>query len=290
MWKAYLELLRPGQYLKNLLLFLPAFFALRIREPGLLLRTLAGFACFCLVASAVYIFNDYLDREADRQHPRKQHRPLASGRVSPLYALLLMGLLLIFGVAGFWLLDPTAFYLISAYVFLNLLYSLRIKHVAIVDIFIISLGFLIRIGTGATVAVPHIPVSMWLVLMIFLGALFLALAKRREDVVLALEGREVRKAIDGYNLEFINGAMVIMASVLTVSYISYAISPEVQARFGSHDLYLTVFFVLLGVLRYMQITFVEGKSGNPSRVFLSDRFLQLTILGWMITFAWLIYR
>jgi 4-hydroxybenzoate polyprenyltransferase len=290
MWKAYLELLRPGQYLKNLLLFLPAFFALRIREPGLLLRTLAGFACFCLVASAVYIFNDYLDREADRQHPRKQHRPLASGRVSPFYALLLMGLLLITGVAGFWLLDPTAFYLISAYVFLNLLYSLRIKHVAIVDIFIISLGFLIRIGTGATVAVPHIPVSMWLVLMIFLGALFLALAKRREDVVLALEGREVRKAIDGYNLEFINGAMVIMASVLTVSYISYTISPEVQARFGSHELYLTVFFVLLGVLRYMQITFVEGKSGNPSRVFLSDRFLQLTILGWMITFAWLIYR
>ncbi|GAB4403867.1 MAG: decaprenyl-phosphate phosphoribosyltransferase [Bacteroidia bacterium] len=289
MLKDYLLLMRPHQYIKNLVLFLPAVFALRIVEPVVVLRTLVAFACFSLVASAVYILNDYLDREADRQHPEKSKRPLAAGTVPAQTALLLMVGLLLVGVPLFALLSRTAFYLVSAYVFLNILYTFRLKHIAILDIIIIALGFLIRIAVGAAVVHPAIPLSMWIELMIFLGALFLALAKRRDDVLLAHTGQKVRKAIDGYNLEFINGAMMIMASVLIVAYISYTISPEVRAKFGTEQLYLTVLFVLAGVLRYMQITFVEQRSGNPSKIVLRDPFLQITIIGWLLTFAWLIY-
>jgi 4-hydroxybenzoate polyprenyltransferase len=287
--KAYFQLLRPHQYLKNLVLFLPAFFALRITEGAVLLRVSLAVLGFSLVASAVYILNDYLDRAEDAKHPVKKHRPLASGVIPARNALILMGVLLLIGIPGFWFLDKFAFYLVSGYVFLNVLYTFRLKHIPILDIFVIALGFLIRISVGANVAQPHIPLSMWMELMIFLGALFLALAKRRDDVLLAADGKKVRKSIAGYNLEFINGAMMIMASVLIVSYISYTISPEVQAKLGSDQLYLTVFFVLLGVLRYMQITLVEERSGSPTKLFLRDRFLQLTILAWLLMFALLIY-
>mgnify|MGYP006268505467 CR=1 FL=1 len=289
MLQDYLTLMRPHQYVKNLVLFAPAFFALRITEGETLLRLLLGFIGFSLVASAVYILNDYLDQAADQQHPVKRHRPLASGRVRGDRALLLMSGLLLLGVPPFYWLDRMAFYLVSGYVFMNVLYSFRLKHVPILDLFLIALGFLIRIGLGAALPQPHVPLTMWIVLIVFLGALFLGLAKRRDDVLLAADGQQVRKAIDGYNLEFINIGMSIMASVLVVAYISYTISPEVQARFDNQHLYLTVFFVLLGVLRYLQVTFVEARSGSPSRLFLSDLFLQLTVVGWVLAFVVLLY-
>jgi 4-hydroxybenzoate polyprenyltransferase len=289
MLRDYVALMRPAQYVKNLSLFLPAFFALRLDEPAVLLRTLAGFAAYCLTASGVYIFNDYLDREEDSLHPVKRSRPLAAGKVSPSGALLLMGLLLMAGVALFLLLDKSAFYLVSAYVILNLLYTFRVKQIAILDLVFIAAGFMIRIATGAALAEPHIPLSLWIELMIFLGAMFLGLAKRRDDVLLSAQGAQTRKSAKGYNLEFINAGMVIMASVLIVSYIFWTLSPEVQQRLGSSSLHLTVVFVLIGVLRYLQITFVEGESGNPGKVFLQDRFLQLTLLGWILSFVLLLY-
>ncbi len=289
MLQDYFTLMRPHQYVKNLVLFAPLFFALRITEVESMLRLGLGCVGFSIVASAVYILNDYLDRAEDRQHPTKRERPLASGRVPAFQALLLMSILLLIGIPAFYWLDRVAFYLVSGYVFMNVLYTFRLKHVPIIDVFIIALGFLLRVGVGASLPQPHVPLSMWIVLMVFLGALFLALAKRRDDVLLAADGRKVRRAIDGYNLEFINGAMMIMASVLIVSYISYTISPEVQAKFNNRHLYFTVFFVLLGVLRYLQITFVEVRSGNPTKLFLRDLFLQLTVLGWVLAFVILLY-
>jgi 4-hydroxybenzoate polyprenyltransferase len=246
-----------------------------------------GVLAFSLLASAVYILNDYIDRESDRAHPTKRNRPLASGKADPQKALLLMGVLIMAGLGIFAWLSLPAMYLALAYLVLNVLYTFRLKHIPIIYIFIISLGFVIRIAVGS--AVGDIPLSMWLILMTYLLALFLALAKRRDDVLLAEDGTKVRKAIDGYNLEFINGAMMIMASVLIVAYISYTISPDGGRKYGSDYLYITVFFVLLGILRYMQITFVEQKSGSPTQVLLKDHFLQLTLLGWLITFVLLIY-
>lgn len=289
MLKPYIQLLRAPQYIKNLVIFLPAFFALRVTEPDTFWRTFLAVIGFSIVASSVYILNDYLDQEEDRQHPVKRHRPIASGAVPGHHALIMMVVLVLIGISTFLFLSRNAFYLVSAYVFLNVAYSLRLKHIPIIDIFIIALGFLIRIATGGQVAQEPIPLTMWIALIIMLGALFLGLAKRRDDVILAAGGAQVRKNIDGYNLEFINGAMMIIASMLLVSYLFYTISPEVQQRHDSQYLYFTVMFVLLGVLRYLQITFVEEKSGNPTKVFLTDVFLQLIILGWIGTFVYLIY-
>ncbi|MEL6674987.1 MAG: UbiA prenyltransferase family protein [Bacteroidota bacterium] len=287
--KEIITLLRPHQYVKNLFLFFPAFFALRITEIDVWLKLGLAFVAFSAIASAVYILNDYLDRKADAQHPVKKHRPLAAGTVSSTTAFLLMSGLLIFGLSIFAFLSKQALYLVTAYVAMNILYSIKLKHIPILDIFIIALGFVIRIGLGAVSVERQIPLSMWIVLMTFLGALFIALAKRRDDVRLAEEGLQVRKSISGYNLPFINGAMMIMASVLIVSYISYTISPEVQARFGSKYLYISVGFVIMGLFRYLQITFVEERSGSPTKILLSDVFLQLTIIGWLGLLFWLIY-
>lgn len=289
MIRDYLTLMRPHQYVKNLVLFFPALFALQLTlDHGEIIWKIAiGTVAFSLVASAVYILNDYIDREHDREHPTKKDRPLASGRVQAATALTLMGVLVVLGLSIFAWLSMSALYLAIGYLIMNVLYSIRLKHIPIIDIFIIALGFVIRIAIGSEVG--DIPLSMWIILMTYLLALFLALAKRRDDVLLAAGGKKVRKSIDGYNLEFINGAMMVMASVLIVSYISYTIAPDGGKKFGSEYLYITVFFVLLGILRYMQITFVEQKSGSPTQVLFKDLFLQLTLLGWLVTFVLLIY-
>ena len=147
---------------------------------------------------------------------------------------------------------------------------------------------MIRIFVGSQAG--NIRPSMWIIIMTFLLAIFIALAKRRDDVLIYLEsGNKARKVIDGYNLEFLNTTMVIMASVVIVSYIMYTISPDVVGRMHSDKLYLTVVFVILGLLRYMQITIVEKKSGSPTEILLKDRFLQISVLGWIITFILLIY-
>ncbi|MEL6652638.1 MAG: UbiA prenyltransferase family protein [Bacteroidota bacterium] len=287
--KDHLALLRPHQYVKNAFLFLPAFFALQITRWEVVWPVSLGVLAFSMLASSVYILNDYRDREDDRKHPRKKDRPLAAGTVSPRTAFIMMGVLWTTSLGIFFWLDLYAFFWVLGYWLMNVLYSQGLKHIPILDISIIATGFVIRVVVGSLVVEEPIALSMWIVLMTFLGALFLALAKRRDDVLLAEEGNKVRKSIDGYNLEFINGAMMIMASVLIVSYISYVSATEVQENLHSNQLYVTVLFVILGVLRYMQITFVEERSGSPTRILLGDRFIQLTLLGWVLTYVVLIY-
>jgi 4-hydroxybenzoate polyprenyltransferase len=279
--------MRPHQYVKNTFIILPAFFAFKLKDVHLMLQTLVAFIAFSVMASAVYILNDYFDREDDRKHPDKKNRPLASGKVSPREAFVLMGILISIGVAIFASLNWYALWIMLAYFGMNLAYTLKLKHIAVIDICIISIGFVMRLYIGA--AIGGIELSMWINLMSFLLAMFLGLAKRRTDVLLAEESIKTRKSIDGYNLEFINGAMIMMASAVVISYIFYTISPDIQEKYHSKYLYGTVFFVLLGILRYMQITFVEQKSGNPSSILLKDRFLQLTILGFILAFFILIY-
>lgn len=284
----YIKLLRPHQYVKNLFILSPLFFAFKFRDMDLLGKVLLVTACFCLVASAIYILNDYLDVEEDRKHPTKRNRPIASGKVPPRNALVIMVLLLIVGGLGLYMISLSALILTGVYVLNNILYSYRLKHVPLLDITMISVGFVLRLFIGEAAGDGELPLSMWIILCTFLLAMFLALAKRRDDVLLSQEGKKVRKSIDGYNLEFINGGMMIMASVTLVAYISYTISPEVTQRLGTDRLYFSVFFVVIGILRYMQITFVEQKSGNPTKVLLKDLFLQLTVLGWMVSFVFLV--
>jgi len=287
-FRATIKLMRLHQYIKNIFIFLPLFFALEITNINLLLNALLAFIAFSLSASSIYIFNDYMDIEVDRLHPKKRKRPLASGEVSKKSAKSLIAILSIVGISLMAVVSLKALYVLLLYVGLNIAYTLHLKHIAILDITIIAIGFVLRLFVGAFAT--DIKLSMWIVVMTFLLALFMALAKRRDDVLIYLNtGKKMRKVIDGYNLQFLDTAMAIMASVVIVAYTIYTTSSEVVARVHSEYLYLTALFVILGVLRYLQITFVEEESGSPTKIVLKDRFMQFVLLGWIITFIWILY-
>lgn len=283
-----IRLMRPQQYVKNVFVFLPLFFAQKLLEPDFLPQVILAFAAFCLLASSIYLFNDLQDIEADRLHPVKRRRPLASGAVSQGVARTVWPLLAGVGLLLLWPLGEESLLLGLAYLLLNLLYSLKMKHVAIVDIFSIAVGFELRIfagGAAASVAPSH-----WLVLMTFLVALFLALAKRRDDLVLAEAGTgELRPSLDGYSFEFINAAMVVMSAVSLVCYILFTLSAKATVYYGSSHLYLTTVWAIAGFLRYLQVTLVTGGSGSPTKLLLTDRFLQVVILLWFGSFYLLLY-
>jgi len=286
--KNIFKLIRPHQYIKNIFIFLPLFFALKITDPALLTKVIIAFIAFSFTASAIYIFNDCCDIAEDRQHPLKKNRPLAEGVVSKIQAGGVMAGLFLAGFALMAFISSKAVAILIVYVIMNIAYSLYLKHVGILDISIIAAGFVIRLFIGSVVT--GIALSMWIVIITFLLALFLALAKRRDDVLIYLDtGQKMRKVIDGYNLQFLDIAMAIMASAVIVAYTIYTTSAEVVARVHSNHLYLTALFVILGILRYLQVTFVFKESGSPTRIVLKDHFMQLILLGWIITFTWIIY-
>jgi decaprenyl-phosphate phosphoribosyltransferase len=288
-----LRLIRPNQWLKNVFVFIPMFFGGSLLDPGDIRASLLTFFAFSFIASSVYCFNDINDVEADRRHPVKCKRPLASGAISIGKAWALMAIMLALSVGVTALLDSPDHMLkvggiLLFYYVMNICYCTKLKQYAIVDVCIIAFGFVLRVlaGSFATDITP----SKWLVLMTFLLTLFLSLAKRRDDVIRMNEtGEPPRKNTIRYNLTFINQAITVTASVTLVCYIMYTVSPEVTQRLGSDMLYLTSVFVLLGLLRYMQITVVDKKSGDPTKMMLQDRFTQLVVIAWALTFLALIY-
>jgi len=279
-------LFRLHQWLKNFLLFVPLFFSGHIQDIDLLIQISAAFLSFSLMASAVYVLNDYVDIERDKLHPIKQFRPLASGEVSKPKAQLMFLLLFVASIISSLLIDYHLALIVLIYFVLNVLYSIRLKHDAIIDITIISIGFLLRIFAGS---LPFdIMVSKWLIIMIFLSAMFIGIAKRRGELILENEGA-TRKSLEGYNLQFVDIAMVMMAAVTIVCYMMYTVSEEVVARIGSDYIYITTFFVIIGILRYLQLTIVFGKTETPTKVFLKDRFIQVCIICWILVFGWFLY-
>lgn len=281
MLKTIFSLLRVPQYIKNFFVFAPLLFSFQYSGTGFL-RTSLAFFLFSLVASSIYIVNDLVDIEEDRQHPDKQCRPLASGLISPIAALSITGLLISTALVIAVFFETKLAAILLAYFILNICYSIKLKRIVIVDIFTIATGFILRIFAGA--AASGVQISMWLIIMTFLLALFLALAKRRDDVILSQQGKATRKNIDGYNLQFVDTTMTLMAGVIIVSYILYTISNEVIERLQAEYLYLTSFFVILGIMRYMQVTIVESASANPTKIVLTDIFLQITIFLWFASF------
>lgn len=286
--KDYIALLRIPQYSKNLFIFLPLFFAQQMQEPERLFKVFLAFLGFCLLASAVYILNDLCDIEEDRHHPKKKYRPLPAGRITKGSAIGLMVCLLALGLSIAYILSLQMFYLCLLYIILNLAYSVKLKHIPILDIMIIAICFVIRIFVGG--AVGGVPIYMWIVIMTFLLALFIALGKRRDDVIIFIETNNMlRKSINGYNLRFIDASMMVMAAVVVVAYLMYTVSPEITAKFNTDKLYITSIFVLMGVMRYLQITMLEENSGRPTEILLKDIFIQMSIIGWILSFAILIY-
>lgn len=285
-------LLRPQQWVKNLFIFLPLFFDRRLGDLSLIGAAGVGFLAFCLAASSIYCFNDIRDVASDRLHEKKRLRPIASGAVSIPAAWALMFISLLIALMCLFLLPGEAFIkvgcVIGFYYLMNLAYCVKLKHFALVDVFIIATGFVLRVLVGGFAT--GIWISEWIVLMTFLLALFLAFAKRRDDVVIyAATNIKARRNINRYNLEFMNQSISIVAAVTMVCYIMYTLSAEVVARMQSPYLYVSSVWVLAGLIRYLQLTIVDVRSGSPTRVLLHDRFVQGCIVGWLFTFAIILY-
>lgn len=288
--KAIIRLVRPVQWIKNFFIFIPLFFSAKAFDADLdlILQLILAFSGFSLFASSIYVLNDLKDIKADRLHPEKCLRPIASGKISQREAVLIHIILFISAIVVYLFIgNMSAFFLALGYYALNVLYSLYLKHIAIVDVTIVSLGFVFRIVIGGFVA--HVDLSHWIVVMVFLLALFLAFAKRRDDVLIfETTGKRMRKNLDGYNRRFLDSCMVIMASVIIVAYLLYCTSPEVIAR-SSSNLYITALFVVMGIIRYLQIALVKERSGNPTRILVKDYFIQGCIFAWLLTFFIILY-
>ena len=286
--KDIVRLLRPLQWMKNVFVFAPLFFTGRLFQLPLLGQTFLVFAAFCLAASSIYCLNDARDAEADRLHPKKCKRPIASGAVSVKAGYMVMGVLMVSAIALAALAGLWSMVCVVVYLMINIAYCLRLKQYAILDVTLIALGFVIRVLGGGVAA--NIWISEWLVLMTFLLTLLLALAKRNDDFrIFEQTGREPRKSIKGYNHEFIGEVVSIVAAVTMVCYIMYTMSPDVIQRMGTRYVYLTSVWVLVGLLRYLQNMIVYGRSGSPTKAMVKDRFLQLCVAGWILSFAVIIY-
>ncbi len=288
---SYLKVIRPHQWVKNTFVFLPLFFGRSLLQTDLLINTIIVFFGFSLAASSIYCFNDVIDVEADRRHPVKSKRPVACGAVSERMAYAMMFVMIVMSMGILSLLGRNIMQtvgVILGYWFLNMAYCWRLKRYAIIDVCIIAFGFVLRIlaGGSATDIVP----SHWLVMMTFLLTLFLSFAKRRDDVLRMMKtGEAPRQNTSRYNLTFINQAITITGGVTLVCYIMYTVSPDVVASFGTQYLYLTSGYVILGLLRYIQLAVVDEKSGDPTKVMLHDRFTQLIVVAWCLTFLVIIY-
>ena len=288
----YIKLLRPLQWLKNVFVFAPIFFSTNLLKLEYFWPTLVVFASFCLISSSIYCFNDLKDAEADRMHPKKCKRPIASGKVSVTggYTMMLLctiGALAIIPLAH----SVNTHYLyaiIIGYWLMNIAYCLKLKQYAILDVSIIAIGFVMRVLVGGVTT--DIYISHWLVMMTFLVTLFLAFTKRNDDYrIYEQTGTKPRVSITGYNKTFINEATAIIASVTLVCYIMYTMSPEVIHRLGTRYVYLTSGWVLAGLLRYLQNMIVFGLSGSPTKSLVKDHFVQFCIIGWIASFFIIIY-
>ena len=283
-----IKLIRVNQWVKNLFIFTPAFFAGVLHDPSVFTSVLLGFFSFSFAASAIYIINDYVDIEKDRIHPEKCHRPLAAGTIRLSTAFIICAYLIIMASILALFISEFLLWTLVLYTVMNLAYSFKLKQIAILDITLISIGFLMRVVVGGVLA--DVEVSKWLFLMTFLLSMILALAKRRDEFIILQRKGSSRVSIRGYNLNFIDISMGFLATVTFVCYIMYSVSEDVVHRLGSDYIYASSFFVLIGLLRYLQLSFVYKLSGSPTRLLYSDKIIKLTIAAWVVFLAVLIYR
>lgn len=290
--KNLIRLIRPRHWIKNVFIFMPLFFGGAITDTTALFNTVIAFFAYSFAASAIYCYNDIVDVEQDRRHSEKCRRPIASGAVSITQGYLIMLLMLAMACATTFLVNRSPLHLqavILGYLTLDFAYCRLLKHFAIVDVVILSFGFVMRIlaGSAATGIIP----SQWLVLMTFLLTLLLGFAKRRDDVLrMQRTGLAPRHNTKHYNITFINQAVTVTASVTLVCYIMYTMSYHIDRdTWVGQNAYLTTIFVLLGLLRYMQIAAVDENTGDPTKLIYHDRFLQTVIILWLIAFGIIIY-
>ncbi len=286
---ALIEAMRPRQWTKNAVLFAGLVFdgQFRIANFPAILRTLAAFTIFCLLSGVVYIINDAADAEADRQHPDKKKRPIASGRLPVRLALAFAIMVLAVALPLSYLLSPAFALVALAYVLLNLAYSKWIKHIPILDVLSIAMGFVLRVAGGVTVI--HVArFSPWLYVVITLGALYIGFGKRRSELaLLAGDANAHRRVLDGYTLPLLDQYLNIVSSTTIIAYSLYTFSaPNLP---DNHTMMLTIPFVIYGIFRYLYLIQVKHRGGAPEEVLLSDRPLQATILTWGLAVLVVLY-
>jgi 4-hydroxybenzoate polyprenyltransferase len=284
----WLTLLRPDQWVKNLLVFAALIFSKHLFLADSVVLAALAFVSFCCVASASYLMNDVQDAESDRLHPGKRLRPIAAGRVTPATALLVAALLAGGGLAIGVRLGPHFALTIVAYAVLQISYSFVLKDVVILDVMAIATGFVLRaVGGGVVIDVD---VSPWLMICTFLLALFLGFSKRRHELQL-LEGNAVahRRSLREYSPYFLDQMISVVTASTVLAYAIYSVSPEVREKLHTDSLYLTVPFVLYGIFRYLYLVHQREGGGNPTRELLTDRPLWVNVLCWIGTVIWLLY-
>ncbi len=290
---ALIKALRPKQWTKNLLVFAGVIFSQHLTEGPLLLRAAIGFLAFSLLSGSVYLLNDLLDVEADRQHPKKRFRPIASGRLPITAAWIALPIVAsLAGVLSWWL--GTGFCVVlGIYLASNVLYSYRLKHQVILDVFFIANGFVLRAIAGVELLKPVAPetqLSPWLLVCTFFGALFLAVSKRRRELLNAgSHATDQRAVLQVYTPELLDVMLTVSATSTLMAYALYTIWPATVAKFGTEALLLTVPFVAYGVFRYLHLVRVSELSEDPSQVLLSDRPIQATVMLFLATVAWVLY-
>ncbi len=285
----YFQLIRAHHYVKNIMIFLPYFFAGSINDLFTTFSAFKAFFSFCFTASFIYIINDLKDIESDKHHPTKSKRPLASGAIKPMHAIVIGLALLTAGLLMASRVNNEVLLLITIYLLMNIAYSFGLKNIAILDVFIVAFGFVLRILVGG--ASTNLVISKWLIITTFLLSLGLVLGKRYDDIVLTNKdvSGNIRRVTKKYNLEFIRNALVMVFTLATMCYIIYSIDPLIETKFKSHYFYTTSLPVVLGVFRYFAIVFIENKSASPVKIALRDTFILACILIWVSMFLYFIY-
>ncbi len=284
----YIELMRVPQWVKNLFVLAPAFFSGNLDNPDIFITNIIAFGIFCLTSSAIYCFNDIIDINSDRLHPEKRNRPIASGVIHKSVAHIIAINFAILSIIWSYIAINQAFSkIISIYIIINVLYTLNLKRIAIIDVCVIGFCFILRLYAGSVAS--GVPLSRWIIIITFLLAIFIALGKRRDDLILSqLNGRQLRQSLSGYNLKALNISLCTLAIAIIVLYFIYSINPTMPIY--AENLYLTGVFVTLGISRYLFLTIIKNKAGSPTKILFKDKMLQLCILGWMVTFAIILYQ
>jgi 4-hydroxybenzoate polyprenyltransferase len=281
MLRALIKAMRPRQWTKNGFVFFALIFDKQLFLIKPFIRTLEGFALFCLISSAVYLFNDVADVEADRNHPQKKFRPIASGKLPIPVALTAAWVLTFITISIGYLLSPMFAFFVAIYLLTNLLYSRWLKHVSILDVLIVSSGFVLRVAAGvALITVERF--SPWLYIVTILFSLYIGLGKRRAEMNLLADGASShRKVLEGYTIPLLDQYITIVSSTTIIAYSLYTFSaPNLP---DNHTMMLTIPFMVYGIFRYLQLIQIGHAAGAPDEVALKDRPLQITVLLWGLT-------
>jgi len=286
--RAILATLRPQQWVKNFVLFAGLIFSQNLGRLDLVLETLAGFALFCLLSSSAYILNDIVDVESDRKHPLKSARPIAKGEIKISTAVFLFIILAVISLGLSAWLSPLFALTALIYFILNLLYSLYLKHVVIIDVMCIALGFVIRAVAGAVLI--GVEISAWLVVCTTLLALFLSFGKRRHELLLLeTQATDHRKILSEYSPYFLDQMISVVTASTVVAYAFYTLSPEVEIKLGTGHMDLTIPFVLYGVFRYLYLIHQKEGGGSPTRMLLTDKPILINVILWLLAVVLIVY-